>query len=103
MPTSGEWVSTSWPRLINCSSSLVETTDWRAGCGKSARPVRREGEANHLSLPLYTCEARLRARRSCSLAGAVFQLHVNGPRLHLDRLFPSPEQSRCLLAEERRD
>src|SRR5437764_1249349 len=52
-PTSGSWVSTPWPRLINCSSGLVETTDWRAGCGKSARPVRREGEANHLSLPLW--------------------------------------------------
>src|SRR5215212_10152553 len=31
-------------RPINCSSSLVETTNWRAGCGRPARPVRREGE-----------------------------------------------------------
>src|SRR5439155_10738830 len=29
------------------------TTDWRAGCGRSARPVRREGECFlALSLPL---------------------------------------------------
>src|SRR4051794_14227139 len=61
-PTSSGWVSTPWPRLITCSSGLVETTDWRAGCGKSARPVRREGEANHLSLPPMDCHARLRAR-----------------------------------------
>src|SRR3954469_1691225 len=53
MPTSGSGVSTPWPRLISCSAGLVETTDWRAGGGKSARPVRREGEANRLSLPLY--------------------------------------------------
>src|SRR5437667_3154341 len=31
------------------------TTDWRAGCGRSARPVRREGECFlALSLPLST-------------------------------------------------
>src|SRR5437016_4052426 len=36
------------------------TTDWRAGCGRSARPVRREGECFlALSLPLSNlCVAR---------------------------------------------
>src|SRR4051794_7469227 len=67
MPTSGSWVSTPWPRLINCSSGLVETTNWRAGCGKSARPVRREGEANHLSLPLYGSYAGIRRRMFASI------------------------------------
>jgi hypothetical protein len=27
------------------------TTDWRAGCGKSARPVRREGRPKPMGLP----------------------------------------------------
>ena len=31
---------------------MKETTNWRAGCGRSARPVRREGEPK-LSLPLW--------------------------------------------------
>ena len=29
-----------------------KTTDWRAGCGRSARPVRRAGRANNPSRPL---------------------------------------------------
>src|SRR5208337_1549954 len=29
-----------------------KTTDWRAGCGRSASPVRREGEPTRFSLPL---------------------------------------------------
>ena len=28
-----------------------KTTDWRAGCGRSARPVRREGELNSIGSP----------------------------------------------------
>src|SRR5207249_791388 len=28
-----------------------KTTDWRAGCGKSARPVRREGKPNPIGSP----------------------------------------------------
>ena len=33
-------------------SPLVgKTTDWRAGCGKSASPVRREGEAKASPYP----------------------------------------------------
>jgi hypothetical protein len=36
------------------SASPLEgnTTDWRAGCGRSASPVRREGEAVPLSTPI---------------------------------------------------
>ena len=29
--------------VLACQSSLRRTADWRAGCGRSARPVRREG------------------------------------------------------------
>ena len=29
-----------------------KTTDWRAGCGRSASPVRREGEAVPLPTPI---------------------------------------------------
>ena len=36
------------------ASPLVgKTTDWRAGCGRSASPVRREGEAVPLPTPIY--------------------------------------------------
>jgi hypothetical protein len=36
------------------SASPLEgnTTDWRAGCGRSASPVRREGEAVPLPTPI---------------------------------------------------
>ena len=39
----------------------IGTTDWRAGCGKSARPVRREGRPGTIrpSLPLF--EVRFRS------------------------------------------
>ena len=46
---------TGWklaPRLFWPVSPLVgKTTDWRAGCGKSACPVRREGRAQALPYP----------------------------------------------------
>ena len=29
-----------------------KTTDWRAGCGRSACPVRREGEPHALPTPI---------------------------------------------------
>src|ERR1035438_1252813 len=29
-----------------------KTTNWRAGCGRSARPVRREGESQALPTPI---------------------------------------------------
>ena len=33
-------------------SPLVgKTTDWRAGCGRSARPVRREGRPKPIGFP----------------------------------------------------
>jgi len=39
-----------------------KTTDWRAGCGKTACPVRREGEVReHLSLPLSVLDLYLKA------------------------------------------
>ena len=34
--------------LANMFSLNTETTDWRAGCGKSACPVRREGWSSNL-------------------------------------------------------
>ena len=42
-----------------------ETINRRAGCGKTARPVRREGEPMRLSLPLFDAAAHpgLEARR----------------------------------------
>src|SRR5437016_14382132 len=40
--------------LANMFSLNTETTDWRAGCGKSACPVRREGWSfKSPSLPLF--------------------------------------------------
>lgn len=39
-------------RVPSVSPLRGKTTDWRAGCGRSARPVRREGEWHSpLSLP----------------------------------------------------
>ena len=31
--------------------SAVDPTDWRAGCGRTARPVRREGRLKPMSFP----------------------------------------------------
>src|SRR5216684_5104546 len=41
------------PQLTwTCVRTLVgETINWRAGCGKSARPVRREGGPNSIGPP----------------------------------------------------
>jgi len=41
-------------RWLAAKSSLRQTINWRAVCGKSARTVRREGRpGNRSSLPLY--------------------------------------------------
>ena len=34
------------------------TTDWRAGCGRSASPVRTEGEAVPLPTPIFQPQCR---------------------------------------------
>src|SRR5208283_2636076 len=41
-----------------------KTTDWRAGCGRSASPVRREGEAGQPSLPTPITTLLSPARKS---------------------------------------
>ena len=57
VPERWKWVEPSvWTeRMLTAHSRPVnpdvETTDWRAGCGKLARPVRREGRRKP-SLPL---------------------------------------------------
>ena len=35
-----------------------KTTDWRAGCGRSARPVRREGERHYVLPTPIICKLR---------------------------------------------
>ena len=43
--------------MMRFASPLVgNTTDWRAGCGRSASPVRREGEAVPLPTPIVVAE-----------------------------------------------
>ena len=42
---------TSGPWLGSVNPLRGKTTNWRAGCGKSARPVRREGERTQSALP----------------------------------------------------
>src|SRR5437773_865646 len=37
-----------WRTSGRGQSYAYEPTDWRAGCGKSARPVRREGQGQSL-------------------------------------------------------
>ena len=44
--------STSRPPMEHCfGPRRGKTTDWRAGCGRSARPVRREGRRNPMRRP----------------------------------------------------
>jgi len=58
------------------ASPLVgKTIDWRAGCGRSARPVRREGGSNPIGSPYPYQE---------------FQSFALGPRLRGDDEFASP-------------
>jgi len=37
--------------LWTASPLVGKTTDWRAGCGRSARPVRREGGSKPIDSP----------------------------------------------------
>jgi len=46
----GSLWATPRPRAVNPLGG--KTTNWRAGCGRPACPVRREGERLALSLPL---------------------------------------------------
>ncbi len=39
------------PCLWTVSPLAGKTTDWRAGCGRSARPVRREGVSKPIDAP----------------------------------------------------
>jgi len=39
------------PILWTVNPLAGKTTDWRAGCGRSARPVRREGAAKPIGAP----------------------------------------------------
>jgi hypothetical protein len=51
-------------------------TDWRAGCGRSARPVRREGRG---SIPgPYLYPARVGERRGREKREASHRLHASG-------------------------
>jgi hypothetical protein len=47
---------TVWSMALANISSLTETTNWRAGCGKSASPVRREGWRSNRHPYLYSVE-----------------------------------------------
>ncbi len=45
--------------MMRFASPLAgDTTDWRAGCGKTASPVRREGEAVSLPTPIVVTLCR---------------------------------------------
>jgi len=45
---------------VMSARSATRPLDWRAGCGNSARPVRREGRSSNApSLPLSTALARI--------------------------------------------
>ena len=54
------------PQSVNPVSG--DTTNWRAGCGKSARPVRREGEPNSIGSP-YPYPKNGRDRHVVGLVG----------------------------------
>ena len=47
---------------VGQSIPMLETLDWRAVCGKTARTVRREGRARVLPYP-YRVRARSRVER----------------------------------------
>lgn len=50
-------------------SPLVgKTTDWRAGCGRSARPVRREGASKPIDAP-YPYSIRMLSVSIIGMAG----------------------------------
>ena len=55
-----------WP----ASPLAGKTTDWRAGCGKSARPVRREGEPKPISSPYPYHPLRMMFMRRRWIAGS---------------------------------
>ena len=53
-PASLHWLRQRSLSLVVCwavSPLAGKTTDWRAGCGKSASPVRREGAAKAAPYP----------------------------------------------------
>ena len=41
----------STPTLLRVTPHRGDTTNWRAGCGRTARPVRREGGTNSIVSP----------------------------------------------------
>src|SRR5262249_43805582 len=47
-----------------------KTTDWRAGCGRSASPVRREGAAIAASYP-YPAMTQARRGRTLAVGSAI--------------------------------
>ena len=58
--------------MLRFANPLVgKTTDWRAGCGTTACPVRREGDLHRFSLPLSEREARIAAQGQARLASSV--------------------------------
>src|SRR6266849_1711352 len=56
------------------------TTDWRAGCGRSARPVRREGATKPIGAPYPYVRSQAR-----SIQGGANPLQVNLLRPVADR------------------
>jgi hypothetical protein len=53
--TSGQYSFTALVPICDQPLPCGVLINWRAGCGKSARPVRREGQVQSLSLPLSRC------------------------------------------------
>ena len=59
------------PTLWRVSLERVPT-NWRAGCGRSACPVRREGESHgFLPTPIGTSEATAEVASGCRIGNAV--------------------------------
>jgi RNA-directed DNA polymerase len=53
----------TWPTPPPVSPLAGKTTHWRAGCGRSARPVRREGDSNSIVSPYPYPKLRTRNQR----------------------------------------
>src|ERR1035438_5057115 len=71
-----------------------KTTNWRAGCGRSARPVRREGESQALPTPIKSACRTLRDRslKQSTKPNQVYTDRLTHP--HSDKLTNMPTLSK---------
>ena len=66
--------------VVMSARSATRSLDWRAGCGSSARPVRREGQVLSLLLPLSRSKTANAQARTTSLRASMRARRVHRQR-----------------------